>query len=98
VDVVYLYRDQTFVWDGRKAVENRAKHGIGFEAACEVFFDDYSAYVDATKDEERRAAVIGMDEADELLLVVHVEREKSWIRIISARRATKQERKIYEDG
>jgi hypothetical protein len=98
VDVFFLYRHQDFVWDSRKATENRAKHAIGFEAACEVFFDDLSVYVDATADEERRTAVIGLGEATGVLYVVHVEREGEVVRIISARPATKRERKTYEDG
>jgi hypothetical protein len=98
VDVLFLYRGQTFVWDGRKSIENHAKHGITFETACEAFFDDLSVYVDATVGEERRAAVIGMNNSRSLLYVVHVEREEEEIRIISARVATKQEGRRYEDG
>src|SRR5580698_11231615 len=98
MDVLFLYRDQTFIWDGLKAVENRAKHGIRFEMACEAFFDDYSAYVDATVDDERRTAVIGLSKSKKLLYVVHVERGEDRIRIVSARLATKQETKAYEDG
>lgn len=98
MDVYFLYRGQTFVWDGRKAIENRAKHGIAFEAACEAFFDDFSMYIDATSDEERRSAVIGSTNERSLLYVVHVEWERDEVRIISARVATKQERRRYEDG
>jgi len=97
-DVFFLYRGQTFVWDGQKAIENRAKHAVGFETACEAFFDDLSVYVDATVVEERRTAVIGLSKAIGLLYVVHVEREADEVRIISARVATKRERKTYEDG
>jgi uncharacterized DUF497 family protein len=57
-----------------------------------------SEYVDATDDEELRTAVIGMERARDLLYVVHVQREEELIRIISAREATKRERKVYEDG
>jgi len=96
--LLFLYRGQTFVWDGRKAMENRAKHGVGFETACEAFFDDLSVYVDATVGEEGRTAVIGTSNARSLLYVVHVEREEEEVRIISARVATKQERRTYEDG
>jgi len=74
VDVLFLYRGQAFVWDGRKAMENRTKHGIGFETACEAFFDDLSVYVDAAVDEEKRTALIGLNKAIGLLYVVHVER------------------------
>jgi uncharacterized DUF497 family protein len=98
VDVFFLYRGQAFVWDGRKAMENRAKHGVGFETACEAFFDDLSVYVDATVDEEKRTAVIGLNRAISLLYVVHIERAEDEIRIVSARVATKRERKTYEDG
>ena len=98
MDLLFLYRGQTFVWDGRKAIENRAKHGVTFETACEAFFDDLSVYVDATVGEERRTAVIGSTNARSLLYVVHIERKEEEVRIISARVATKQERKTYEDG
>ena len=98
MDVLFLYRGQAFVWDDRKAIENRAKHGVGFETACEAFFDDLSMYVDATASEERRAAVIGTSNARSLLYVVHIEREEDEVRIISARVATNQERRRYEDG
>jgi uncharacterized DUF497 family protein len=54
--------------------------------------------IDATDGEELRTAVIGMSRARDLLYVVHVEREEELVRIISAREATKRERKIYEDG
>ena len=98
MDVFFLYRDQRFLWDGQKAVANRTKHGVGFEAACEAFFDDLAVYVEATADDESRSAVIGLSRVRRLLYVVHVEREADQIRIISAREATKKERKIYEDG
>ena len=98
VDVFYLYRGQTFVWDGLKAIENRSKHGLSFETACECFFDEWSAFVDASVDDEHRLAVIGLSEQRRLLYVVHVLREGHLIRIISAREATAQERRTYEDG
>jgi uncharacterized DUF497 family protein len=98
VDVYYLYRGETFVWDGLKAIENRAKHGVQFERACEVFFDRLSQYSDATADDESRMAVLGMDESEKLLFVVHVQRDVDMVRIISARVATSQERKQYENS
>jgi uncharacterized DUF497 family protein len=55
-------------------------------------------YLDATDGEERRVAVIGLSNASGLLYVVHVERAEQEVRIISARVATKQERKTYEDS
>jgi uncharacterized protein len=98
MDVFFLYYDQTFVWDASKASENRVKHGVEFEDACEAFFDEASLYVDATRGDEQRVAVIGMDEKARLLYVVHIERERQQVRVISAREATKRERRIYEDG
>ena len=98
MDVFFLYRDQIFVWDGQKAMENRTKHGVTFETACTAFFDDFSVYLDATVGEEERSAVIGLSRELGLLCVVHVERKGEQVRIISARAATKRERKIYEDG
>lgn len=98
MDVFYRLRDQIFVWDGRKAIENRKKHGISFETACEAFFDDYAAFVDATGGDERRMAVIGLAANGALLFVVHIEREDDQLRVISAREATRRERTTYENG
>lgn len=97
MDVHYIYRGQQFVWDGAKAIENRAKHGITFEVACEVFFDPEQESEEATDDDEFRLAVIGMTTQSKLLYVVHVEREGQKIRIISAREVSTRERNLYED-
>jgi uncharacterized DUF497 family protein len=98
MDMHYLRRDLQFVWDSAKAIENRRKHGIRFEDACEAFFDESSVYIDATEDDEMRSAVIGRVEMARILYVVHVVRERETIRIISARSVTKMEESIYEDG
>jgi uncharacterized DUF497 family protein len=98
MDVYFLYRGETFVWDGQKAIENRAKHGVGFESACEVFFDRLSQYSDATVDEERRMSLLGSSESGKLLLVVHVQHDEDRVRIISARPATNHEREHYENS
>ncbi|QMV18319.1 hypothetical protein GOB94_06175 [Granulicella sp. 5B5] len=95
MDVYYLYRGETFVWDGLKAAKNRAKHGVRFETACEVFFDRAFVLEDASVDGETRVAVIGNTTESRLLYVVHVEREDLYLRLISAREATKREEKIY---
>ena len=97
-DVFFLYRGQTFVWDGRKAIENRAKHRVAFETACEAFFDPSFVSEDATVDQEARLGLIGKNLRDSLLYVVHLERVGSHLRLISARKATRRERRIYEDG
>jgi uncharacterized DUF497 family protein len=81
-----------------KASSNAGKHGVTFEVACQVFFDRFIHILDASIDEENRDAAIGMTEDWMLLLVVHIQRDGGTIRIISARPATAQERRSYEDG
>lgn len=98
MDVYFLYGGQQFVWDAIKAVENRTKHGVTFERSCEVFFDEFCAYVDASVPHEQRSAVVGLTEDFALLYVVHIVREDEAIRIISAREATERERREYEVG
>jgi uncharacterized DUF497 family protein len=86
----------TFVWDARKASANLRKHGIAFEQAAEAFFDPFLKVVDASRHEEARDAIIGMDTRWNLLFVVHLELEDDAIRNISARKATRKERAYYE--
>ena len=75
---------------------NLRKHGIPFEQAAEAFFDSFLKLVDASRREEARDAIIGMDTRWNLLFVVHLELENDAIRIISARKATRRERAYYE--
>lgn len=98
MDVLFLYRGQQFLWDSQKASTNEAKHGIRFETACQIFFDPFVCYMEASVDEERRDAALGMTIDQALLFVVHAWREQDMIRIISARLATAPERRSYEDG
>jgi hypothetical protein len=86
----------SFVWDTAKAQSNASKHRVSFEQAAEAFFDPFLRVVDASPEEEARDALIGMDERWNLLFVIHVELEGERFRIISARRATTRERRIYE--
>ncbi|BAZ17738.1 hypothetical protein NIES4071_96180 [Calothrix sp. NIES-4071] len=86
-----------FEWDNRKAQTNFTKHGVSFEDAKTVF-DDPDAYI--FNDEwhsinEQREIIIGRDLENRLLLVCFTERQNV-IRIISARLATKRERRDYE--
>ncbi|MEG4446210.1 BrnT family toxin [Microcoleus sp. AT9_B5] len=71
--------------------------GLLFQQAAECFFDPFLVVVDASRNEEARDAVIGLDSRWNLLYLVHVERDENVIRIISARKATRQERAEYED-
>lgn len=95
----YIIDDQIFEWDDKKAIGNISKHDITFEQACTVFFDPYFKCVDATDpdEDEARDGVIGYSGENNLLFVVHIEKcDGGVIRIISAREATRQERRIYE--
>ncbi|TAF99052.1 MAG: BrnT family toxin [Betaproteobacteria bacterium] len=82
-----------------KAKKNLAKHGISFEEARTVFLDDLSVSgqdPDHSYDEERRI-ILGRSSLGNPLMVSFVERSGR-IRIISARRLTKREIKVYENG
>ena len=87
--------DDKFEWNPNKAASNRAKHGITFEEAKGVFHDAFAFEgVDNRKDYgEERYTVIGMA-GNKLLFVVYTERRKK-IRLISARRAEKDEQHEY---
>ncbi len=86
-----------FVWDRRKLKINLAKHGINFEQAAEAFFDPFIKIVDASRNQEERDAIVGMDKQWNLLFVVHIVFEEDQIRIISARKVTRSEKEFYEN-
>jgi uncharacterized DUF497 family protein len=92
-----------FSWDDAKNESNQRKHGVSFEAAQLVFDDPlHVTRLDRFENGERRWQTIGMAGGVVLLLVAHAYRESEngaeHIRIISARRTTKLERKVYEQG
>ncbi len=93
-----------FVWDPAKAESNHRKHGIRFEDAVRVFFDPLHLTVqDRVESGEYRWQTIGQVGGAAVLLVAHTVTEDGpepieTIRIISARRATPQERKRYANG
>jgi uncharacterized protein len=91
-----LRRDD-FEWDETKAAENRAKHGVSFEQACEAFDDPFSiAFTDDRHDYgEDRLILFGMVES-RLLVVAHTWRGDR-VRIISARGAESHERRRYHE-
>ncbi len=97
MDLFFLYEGQRFVWDTEKAASNAEKHSVRFEEACQVFFDPFLKLVDASVGAEQRDGAIGLAEDWTMLFVVHLLREDDAIRIISARRATAQERRDYEN-
>ena len=88
-----------FEWDERKARENIKKHGVSFEEASTVFADPLALtiYDPLHSDEEDRFVTLGDSEKRRLLVVAFTDRVDK-IRIISARVATRQERKDYEKG
>jgi uncharacterized DUF497 family protein len=89
----------TFEWDARKARSNLAKHGVGFEEASTVFGDPLSLTIPDPEHSkiEDRFVTMGSAFTGKLLVVVHTDRRDN-IRIISARRASRRERKSYEKG
>jgi len=97
VEVVLEHRGVLFAWHAAKAEENRRKHGILFDEAVEAFFDPFFRILDAGDTGQQRDAVLGMDTAGRLLFVVYVETPAEGLRLISARRATRHERRLYED-
>lgn len=98
MDVCFVLNGITFVWDDEKAQKNPAKHdGVTFQQAAEVFFDPFLVVVDASRNDEARDAVIGLDRRWNFLYVVHIEQDEDMIRIISARKATRKEREYYEN-
>jgi uncharacterized DUF497 family protein len=89
-----------FEWDDRKDTRNRRKHGISFEEAQTVFFDEQALLI-ADPDhsmQEERSILLGMSSALRTLVVCHCYREEGdVIRIISARRADRRERGEYQN-
>ena len=97
MDIVYRLQGVEFVWDETKAMSNIKWHGVTFEEAAEAFFDPFYQTGDASVDGEQRDFIIGYSLAQRLLLVVYTERGER-TRIISARQATRSERKAYEEA
>ena len=96
MDVTYQLQGVLFEWDENKAESNLQKHGVTFEEAAEAFFDPFYRTGDASVDDnEERDFIIGYTFSQHLLLAVYTERGDR-TRIISARPATRAERKVYE--
>lgn len=89
--------NQTFIWDDVKNSTNRHKHGIDFEDAAKVFADTsrIEFFDEAHSNEEDRYITIGR--VRNILFVVYTEREDK-IRLITARKANKEERALYYAG
>ncbi|MFU8878495.1 MAG: BrnT family toxin [Wenzhouxiangellaceae bacterium] len=88
-----------FDWDKEKSRRNRQKHGVSFEEARSVFYDEYARqFFDYEhSSNEDRFIMLGVSNRSRILVVCHCERDAgNIIRIISARKATARERKFYE--
>ena len=91
----------SFQWDRRKSVTNLRKHGVSFEEARTVFFDDRALLIvdPEPSRREERFVILGLSAGLRMLVVCHCYRDQQQeevIRIISARKANRQERTQYE--
>jgi uncharacterized DUF497 family protein len=84
-----------FEWDPNKAATNLKKHGIDFADAVSVFNDNHAITIDDPDFDEERFITIGMDTYARIIVVVYTYRGNA-IRLISARKAEKQERKQHK--
>lgn len=87
-----------FEWDNKKALDNLKKHKVSFEEAITVFnTDQIRIFADESHTAEERLFAIGYSETQKMLVVIHCYREdEEVIRIISARKANKSEKKFFE--
>jgi len=92
--------DSTFEWNKRKASENKRKHGVSFEEARTAFLDENARLIPDPEhsNDEDRFVLLGLSIRLRLLLICHCYREQGdVIRIISARKADRSERKQYAE-
>ena len=94
LDIKFELGDLKFIWDKDKAEKNYKKHNVLFKVAARVFLDDYRIddYDELHSDDEERNKIIGR--VEKILTVIYTERGDR-NRIISARRATKEEEDEY---
>ena len=88
-----------FSWDHKKAQANLKKHGVSFEEAQSVFYDEFAIqFYDEGTTDEQRFILLGLSSESRVLVVIHCERgaDGDELRIISARRATKKEHQHYQ--
>jgi uncharacterized DUF497 family protein len=92
-----------FEWDVKKALSNIRKHGVSFEEAATIFQDAFALSVPdaASIEREERWFTLGFGAGGRLLAVAHthqdIAHDRARVRIISARRATRRERRSYEE-
>ena len=88
-----------FEWDQNKNASNIKKHGVSFEEAKTVFSDDLARLISDPEhpEEEERFIMLGESIESNLLIVCHCIRDEDSVRLISARKADKKERRTYEE-
>jgi uncharacterized DUF497 family protein len=86
-----------FEWDDAKAESNKKKHGISFAEAATAFSDPNALEFldDKSSDKEERWILVGLSAKSHVVLVIFIEKEEEFIRIISARKAVKDEINQY---
>ena len=89
-----------FEWDPNKNEVNKKKPGLSFETAKEVFYDEFALLFDDPDHsiDEDRFLIIGSIKTEQICIVSHCYRDDDRIRIISARKATKAEKQVYQEG
>jgi hypothetical protein len=86
-------------WDQKKATANRRKHGVSFEEAATCFEDPHGCYYrNESPSYEDRLILIACSRKQRLLFVVHAEVGRDTIRIVSARKASPAQKKLYDLG
>jgi uncharacterized protein len=101
-DCVTIINIMKFEWDTEKERKNIQKHGVTFEQAAFVFSDPYSLskYDEEHSQDENRWILLGKSQGEVILVVIHIYRKVEGAehsRIISARKATKNEQKAYQN-
>jgi uncharacterized DUF497 family protein len=88
-----------FEWDPRKAKANLGTHGVSFAEAVTVLEDDFAlTREDPDAYDEARLVTLGLSSLGSLLVVVYMYRRPGLIRVISAWKANKRQREVYEEG
>ncbi len=94
---VHTIIKMAYQWDREKAIANLRKHGIDFADATFVLSDDLAITISDERFDEERFVTIGVDALGRILVVVYTLRHGE-IRLISARKATRQEQQQYQEG
>jgi uncharacterized DUF497 family protein len=98
INYIVVMNSIKFEWDPRKPSANEKKHGVSFDEARTVFFDENAKLIDDPdhSEDEDRFILLGLSSSLKVVLICHCYREQGYvIRIISARKATSQESKQY---